>query len=44
MERIRERYERSLRKRADRSEESGGIGDRDSEEDNDGEINIVLRR
>ena len=43
MERIRERYERSLRKRADRSEESGGDGDRDGEGDNYGKINLVLR-
>ena len=44
MEEIRERYERALRKRADRLEESGGNRDRDGEEDKDGEINLVLRQ
>ena len=44
MEGIWERYERSLRKKADVSEESGGEGNGDSKGDNDSKINILVRR
>ena len=44
MEGIRERYKRDLSQREDISEESGDDGDRDSEGNNDGEINLLVRR
>ena len=41
---IRERYERAFIQREDRSEESGGDRDRDGKGDDDGHINLVVRR
>ena len=44
MKEIRERYERALSHRVDRSEKSDGDRDGDGKGDDDGEINPVLRR